>query len=260
MLVLGVLRRTRRVPLKFNTITLQNVNSRNLSSVRQSFRISGMRFETTAANAAKPNANANANANAAVSPKPPTPRFAYPEKLCIYHAGTPRITFLACLKISTLFIFVFFGFVVSPAYFDREGLSPAVLRTTLSAIVPMVFVAYTTSPFVSFIHMRLPPVARQSEDMLRRFARAIPADAELDITTMSFIAKPRVSRVKLSELRPVSRRWGIVNLARDTAAENATRKWYRFRAVGEFNAQFNTAKRAPWVWESVVGAIQKQRA
>ncbi|KAI0844141.1 hypothetical protein F5Y00DRAFT_249443 [Daldinia vernicosa] len=255
MLILGALRRAQRIPFRHSTTNFQNVVPRNLSPVRHNFRVLGMRFETTATNTTKA-----AKANAAASPKPQTPRFAYPENLCVYHAGTGRTTFLACLKISTLFIFAFFGFVVTPAYFDREGLSPTVLRTTLSAIIPLVFVAYTTSPFVSFIHMRLPPVARQSEDMLRRFARAIPADAELDITTMSFIAKPRVSRVKLSELRPVSRRFGIVNLARDTSAENAARKWYRFRAVGDFNAQFNTATRAPWVWESILNAVQKSRA
>ncbi|KAI8959820.1 hypothetical protein F5Y11DRAFT_288462 [Daldinia sp. FL1419] len=251
MLILGALRRAQRLPGRLNTIDLQNAAKRNLSPIRQNFRLLGMRFETTAANAAK--------GNSASIPKPQTPRFAYPENLCVYHAGTGRITFLACLKISTLFIFVFFGFVVTPSYLDREGLSPTVLRTTLSAIIPLVFVAYTTSPFVSFIHMRIPPVARQSADMLRRFARTISPDAELDITTMSFIAKPRVSRVKLSELRPVSRRFGIVNLARDTTAENAARKWYRFRAVGDFNAQSNTANRAPWVWESILAAVEKRR-
>ncbi|KAI1647144.1 uncharacterized protein F4817DRAFT_316236 [Daldinia loculata] len=255
MLILGAIRRAQRIPLRCNTINFQNVVPRNLSPIRQNFRVLGMRFETTATNATK-----TAKANATASPKPQTPRFAYPENLCVYHAGTGRITFLACLKISTLFIFAFFGFVVTPTYFNREGLSPTVLRTTLSAIIPLVFVAYTTSPFVSFIHMRLPPVARQSEDMLRRFARAIPANTELDITTMSFIAKPRVSRVKLSDLRPVSRRFGIVNLARDTSAENAARRWYRFRAVGDFNAQGSTATRAPWVWESILNAIQKPRA
>lgn len=191
----------------------------------------------------------------------PPPQFAYPERLCVYHAGTGRITFLACLKISTLFIFVFFGFVVTPAYFEKEGLSPTVLRTTLSAVIPLLFVAYTTSPFVSFVHMRIPPFARQSEDMLRRFVRKLPPDTELDVTSMSFIAKPRASRVKLSDLRPVSRRLGIVNLARDTAAENATRKWYMFRAVADFSAQpsSNTVRRAPWVWESIVDTIKKQQ-
>ncbi|KAI0837642.1 hypothetical protein F5Y06DRAFT_70900 [Hypoxylon sp. FL0890] len=248
MLILGVLRRAHRAPLGRRIVNLQNVVFRT-PSPRQNILISGLRFETTTPKSESTQA----------PPKPPPQRFTYPENLCVYHAGTGRITFLACLKISTLFIFVFFGFVVTPAYYNMEGLSPTVIRTTLSAIVPLVFVAYTTSPFVSFIHMRLPPYARQSEDMLRRFVRTIPPNTELDITTMSFIAKPRVSRVKLSDLHPVRRRFGIVNLARDTTAENATRKWYMFRAVGEFNAQSNTAKRAPWVWESIMNAIEKRR-
>ncbi|KAI1414062.1 hypothetical protein F5Y13DRAFT_21536 [Hypoxylon sp. FL1857] len=249
MLVLRVLRRAHRAPLRRNIVGIQNAAPRN-PSPRQNIQLLGLRFETTTT--PKPSTQA--------APKPAPQKFAYPEKLCIYHAGTGRITFLACLKISTLFIFAFFGFVVTPTYFDKEGLSPTVLRTTLSAIVPLVFVAYTTSPFVSFIHMRLPPFARQSEDMLRRFVRTLPPHTELDITTMSFIAKPRTSHVKLSDLYPVRRRFGIVNLARDTAAENATRKWYMFRAVGDFNAQSNTLKRAPWVWESVLSAIEKRRA
>lgn len=107
--------------------------------------------------------------------------------------------------------------------------------------------------------MRLPPFARQSEDMLRRFVRTLPPHTELEITTMSLIAKPRASRVKLSDLRPVSRRFGIVNLARDTAAENVARKWYMFRAVGDFSAQNNTVKRVPWVWESIMKSLEKQR-
>ncbi|KAI1137247.1 hypothetical protein F5Y05DRAFT_84029 [Hypoxylon sp. FL0543] len=249
MLVLGVLRKAHNAPLRRNILSLQNAVFRN-SLPRQNTQLLGVRFETTA-----PKSSTQA------ASKPPPQRFAYPEKLCVYHAGTGRTTFLACLKISTLFIFVFFGFVVTPAYYDKEGLSPTVLKTTLAAIVPLVFVAYTTAPFVSSIHMRLPPFARHSEDMLRRFAQKLPPHTELDITTMSFIAKPRVSQVKLSDLRPASRRFGIVNLARDTAAENATRKWYMFRAVGEFNAQSNTVtSRAPWVWDSIMNAIEKRQA
>lgn len=39
------------------------------------------------------------------------------------------MTFLACLKVSTLFIFTFFAFVVTPLYLEREGLSTTVLRS-----------------------------------------------------------------------------------------------------------------------------------
>ncbi|KAI0452474.1 hypothetical protein F5B21DRAFT_332865 [Xylaria acuta] len=205
-------------------------------------RLHSLRFQTTSTRTAGPEA----------ASKPPTPNHIYGPKLCVYHAGTGRITFLACLKLSTLFIFAFFGFVVTPAYYQKEGLSPTVTRTALCAVVPLVFVAYTTSPFVTFIHMRLPPFARQSEDMLRRYARTLPSHTELEITTMSVIAKPRVSTVKLSDLAPVSRRFGIVNMARDAAADNATRKWYMFRAVGNFNAQrASGTSKAPWVWDAI---------
>ncbi|RYP43941.1 hypothetical protein DL768_009538 [Monosporascus sp. mg162] len=185
---------------------------------------------------------------------------AYPERLCIYHAGTGRTTFLACLKLSTLFIFAFFGFVVTPAYFDKEGFSVSVARTTASALVPLIFVAYTTSPFVSFIHIRLPPFARQSEEMLRRFVQNLPPKTELDITTMSFIAKPRLSKVAVSDLRAANKRLGIVNYTRDTAAENAARKWYMFPAVGNFSIQGNKMPRLPWVWEHVANTLARQRA
>ncbi|KAI0474633.1 hypothetical protein F4859DRAFT_481411 [Xylaria cf. heliscus] len=200
------------------------------------------RFQTTSTKASGPES----------VEKLPAPSYIYGSRLCVYHAGTARITFLACLKLSTLFIFAFFGFVVAPAYYDKDGLSPTVTRTALCAVVPLVFVAYTTSPFVTFIHMRLPPFARQSEEMLRRYARTLSPQTELEITTMSVIAKPRVSRVKLADLAPVNRRLGIVNLARDTAADNATRRWYMFSAVGNFNVQrASGTSKAPWVWDAI---------
>lgn len=53
----------------------------------------------------------------------------FPARLCVYHAGTPRVTFLACLKLSTLFIFAFFGFVVTPAFYEQEGLGATTMRS-----------------------------------------------------------------------------------------------------------------------------------
>jgi hypothetical protein len=38
----------------------------------------------------------------------------------IYHAGTGRTTFIACLKLTTIFVFVFFGLVVTPAYLKSD--------------------------------------------------------------------------------------------------------------------------------------------
>lgn len=126
--------------------------------------------------------------------------------------------------------------------------------------MPLVFVAYTTSPFVSFIHIRLPPFARQSEEALRRFVQTMsPKTTTLDVTTMSFIAKPRLSRVPVSDLKPANKKLGIVNYTRDTTADNAARKWYMFPAVGNFNIQANNMQRTPWVWESIANVIARQR-
>ncbi len=84
--------------------------------------------------------------------------------------------------------------------------------------------------------------------------------AELEITTMSFIAKPRTSIVKLAELAPVNKRFGIVNVARDTAADNAARKWYMFRAVGNFYIQKDNESHSAWGWRLLWNnAITKRR-
>lgn len=125
-------------------------------------------------------------------------------------------------------------------------------------MVPLFFVAWTTSPFVSFIHLRLPPFARQSEAMLRSYFKKAPADIKLEIVTMSTIAKPRVSTVLLSELQPANQRLGIVNYVRDTAVENATRKWYNFRALGKFSIQKPSRARQPWLWDVIAEGITKR--
>ncbi|KAI0873804.1 hypothetical protein GGS24DRAFT_501389 [Hypoxylon argillaceum] len=186
---------------------------------------------------------------------------AYGPKLCVYHAGTGRITFASCLKLTTLFICAFFGFVVTPAYYQKEGLSVTVARTAVCAVAPLVFVAYITNPMVTFIHIRLPPFVRRSEEMLRRYARSLPPHTELEITTMSLIAKPRVSTVNLSELKPVNKRFGTVNMTRDTTAANAAKEWYKFRAVGNFGVREQSGvSRAPWVWDEINTRVRTKQS
>ena len=50
-------------------------------------------------------------------------------------------------------------------------------------------------------------------------------NAELDVTTMNLIGKPRVSRMKISELQPHKgmKFGGIANVARETAKVNPKR-------------------------------------
>ncbi|OIW24092.1 hypothetical protein CONLIGDRAFT_624444 [Coniochaeta ligniaria NRRL 30616] len=198
-------------------------------------------------------------AQPAAKPTPPGRKYAYPEHLVIYHAGTGRTTFLACLKLTTIFIFVFFGLVVTPAYVKSDHPLWQAGGVFLCGLIPLLTVAYTTSPFVTNIHIKLPVFARQSRVLLERWAKSgIPASTPLQITTMSFIGKPRVSSLTVGDLVPVRQRLGLVNYLRgDVEEENARRKWYMFRAVGKFNVTPGGGKRvnSGFVWGVVEGQV-----
>ncbi|KAI1322408.1 hypothetical protein F5Y16DRAFT_386656 [Xylariaceae sp. FL0255] len=254
MLLVGVLRRASSGPIRCQVTTFKSTYTRPILRTNFIKRPSSLRFQTTS--------TGQTSSDAVSTPplKSNIPQHAFASRICVYHAGTGRTTFLACLKLTTLFMFVFFGFVVTPAYYNKEGLTANVARTTLSAIAPVAFIAFTTSPFVAFIHMRIPPFARASPELLTRFLKKLPPQTELEITTLSLIAKPRVSNVKIADLFPANKRFGIVNLTRDTAADNARRKWYMFRAVGNFNVQADSKldagrARVPWAWGYVREAI-----
>ncbi|KAK4241568.1 hypothetical protein C8A03DRAFT_12222 [Achaetomium macrosporum] len=171
-------------------------------------------------------------------------------------------TFLACLKVTTLFIFGFFDMIMTPAYIAAGEPLLKTAGVALCGVIPAIYVAWSTSPFVAAIHLHLPPYARWSRAILERFARTAPPNTRLDVTTMSLIGKPRVSSMMLSDLRPASRKFGIVNYVRDTAMLDAKRKWWRFKAVGEFNVQEDGDKKVKngWVWREVKEGIARRSA
>ena len=55
-----------------------------------------------------------------------------PERLIIYHAGTGRTTFLAMLKLTSIFIGAFFTFVVVPGYVKSDKPWPETAGGALS--------------------------------------------------------------------------------------------------------------------------------
>ncbi|OTA02187.1 hypothetical protein A9Z42_0025260 [Trichoderma parareesei] len=200
------------------------------------------------------------------------------ERLLIYHAGTGRITFLAMVKVTTLFLGAFFTFIVVPGYIKAEKSEWEILGVALCGLIPLFFVAYTTSPFTTQIYIHLPPAARTSRPALERFIHgSLPPSTELTLTTMSAIAKPRYSTMQLGHLRPAKRRFGIVNYVRDAEgaiAENETRKWYNLRALTKFGVQeVKTDKKKKkakgtkirdlteaWIWDAVKDKIEKRAA
>lgn len=182
-------------------------------------------------------------------------------------------------------MFVFFGAIVTPSFLASHepwwrttggsclpaspGLStrltPRVgIQVFLCGTIPLLFVAYTTHPFVTAIHIYPPRIARASPEALRRFARGPPpAATRIDISTLSLIGKPRVSEMVLGDLVPAAtagRGGGIANLARDTRAANAVRPWWRFPAVARFWT-FGAGEdgvRTGWVWRELRQEIERR--
>lgn len=195
--------------------------------------------------------------NSTSSSKYAEKKLAYPERLLIYHAGTGRTVFIGCLKVTTIFVFSFFCLIVAPAHWFAEDepvwMAPAVV---LSGAIPMLFVAYTTAPFVTYVHLRLPLFARHSREIMTRYSRSLPKDAALDITTMNFVGKPRVNKIKLSELYPTKERFGIANYARDTKVLNSKRPWWMGKAVRIFGIRGGAGRtRGKGVWETFAKGI-----
>ena len=123
----------------------------------------------------------------------------------------------------------------------------------------MAAVAYLTAPFVANIHLRLPPFARYSRELVHRYSQALPKDAKLELTMMNFIGMPRVTRINVSELHLARERFGIVNYVRDTKDLNSKRVWWMGNATRQFaihgGVRINPGS---GVWENIARMIVRR--
>lgn len=132
----------------------------------------------------------------------------------------------------------------------------------------MVFVMYTTAPFVSFARVRLPLYARQSREQLARWIQEIPQNTEIYLTTMRFSGRGRVSRMLISDLKETNARLGVANLARKSnSAANLKREWWRAKepqlfyiaddsAKGEKSKVWQTSAWQKTMWRHVLNRIR----
>ncbi|KAL4929116.1 uncharacterized protein BDV17DRAFT_291113 [Aspergillus undulatus] len=183
-----------------------------------------------------------------------------PEKILIYHGGTGRTLFLGMLRITTIFLFGVSCLVVAPAFMTDEFpsyLGPAIV---IGGSLPMLFVAYTSAPYVNFVHLALPISVRRSREQAVQYAKQLPPTAILYLNTMRFNTIPKVTEVRLgnlipdkSPIRPVSFRNKNPSL----------RPWWRGKSL----QQFFTAEKSkpgkpsgtfhPELWEHVYKQIQE---
>ena len=122
----------------------------------------------------------------------------------------------------------------------------------IGGAIPMVFVTYTTAPFVSYARIRLPSFARRSREQLARWISKIPQNTEVYLTTMRFSGRGRVTRMLLSDLKQTKARLGVANLARiPGAAEESHGRWWRPKEPRFFYIASESAKRGnSKVWQT----------
>lgn len=131
--------------------------------------------------------------------------------------------FLGILRITTIFLFGVSCLVVAPAFMSSDFPSylgpaskdslacasylwaPLTFNPTIVIVggaLPMFFVAYTSAPYVNFVHLALPISVRRSREQAVQYAKKLPPTATLYLNTMKFNTIPRQSEVRFSDLVP----------------------------------------------------------
>ena len=124
--------------------------------------------------------------------------------------------------------------------------------------IPMLYVMYFTAPFVSYVHVQLPIFARRSREQLLRWAESMSPTTEIDMTTMRFYGRPRVSRMPLGDLRKKKPSFGIANLTRAQRSSPAKgeRPWWMAAPLTEFYVGNERGKsREASVWQEALARI-----
>ncbi|CAG8950967.1 hypothetical protein HYFRA_00006364 [Hymenoscyphus fraxineus] len=186
----------------------------------------------------------------------------FPERLIIYHAGTFQSTFVACANVTSIFVFGAFCGLIAPNLFLYDPDIPPWVAPTIfiSGLIPPIVAMYVSRPFVCFIHLRLPPYARASRELMLRFAKTLPKDAVLDITTIKMFGSKRINQVKVSELYPIQGRLKLANYGRDVSMANAERPWWMPRALSRFNVHTKKETKIPGgeAWPLIAATIAKR--
>ncbi len=127
--------------------------------------------------------------------------------------------------------------------------------------MPMLFVAYTSAPYVSFIHLALPAFARKSRETAIHYAKDLPPTTLLILTTTRFNAIPRQTAVRLGDLMPDKSPFRPVTFQN---VNPAPRSWWMGRPTTQFfaadHSQPGRQSNAfyPELWPDIHKKIQSQ--
>ncbi|KAF8539629.1 hypothetical protein BDD12DRAFT_89433 [Trichophaea hybrida] len=158
----------------------------------------------------------------------------YPQRLLIYYAGK-RTVYLGTLKLYTVLLFSYCSLVVAPPLWGQDNLDAIAkvgfeglgvpgwtvpVAVILGSLVPLLFVQYLSPPYVTHIYLHLPAWACVSRYHLMQYLKKIPKDAPLELATIRWFGRPKVTRVKAGDLRLKRERWGCVNTVVPTVRKN----------------------------------------
>ncbi|KAI5777839.1 hypothetical protein EDC01DRAFT_380509 [Geopyxis carbonaria] len=139
-------------------------------------------------------------------------RNAYPARLLFYYAGK-RTVYLGTLKLYAVILFSYCSLIVAPSIFEDQG-TLMTAGIIIGSIVPLIFVQTLSPPYVTHAYIHLPPWAQYSKKHLIAYVKQLPRDATVQLATIRWFGRPKLTTMKLGELHPQRRRWGCVNLVR----------------------------------------------
>ena len=188
--------------------------------------------------------------------------------------------FLGMLRITTIFLFGVSVLVVAPAFMSSDFpwyLGPASKNTfprrrnhlslTLFSLVvvggalPMLFVSYTSAPYVNFVHLALPISVRRSREQAVQYAKKLPPTATLYINTMKFNTIPRQTEVRLADLVPDKSKIRPVSFRNQNPAPSP---WWRGKTLQQFYTEEKSKPGKdsrtfyPELWEHVYKQVQNR--
>ncbi|KAF7715750.1 Uncharacterized protein PECH_006195 [Penicillium ucsense] len=184
-----------------------------------------------------------------------------PERILVYYGGTGRSMFLGILRVTTILLFGGACLIVAPSCYDDENAWYITPLVVAGGALPMLFVAYTSAPYVSFIHLALPAFARKSRETALHFAKDLPPTTSLILTTTRFNAIPRQTVVRLGDLIPDKSALRPVTFR---TLNPAPRPWWMGKPVTQFFAADKSQPGRqstafyPELWPGIYKQIQSQ--
>jgi hypothetical protein len=148
-----------------------------------------------------------------------------------------------------------------PISYDLGILTDSILVIAAGAL-PMLFVSYTSAPYVNFIHLALPAFARKSREAAIQYGKELPPTAVLYLTSMRFNTIPRQTAVRLGDLVPAHDPLRPVSLRN---LNPSPRRWWQGRAPTQFYTGEHskpgrqTSAFFPELWENIYRQIQSAK-